>query len=247
MLAEAAVLEATLHSRRGNFSLQIECRFPSPWTVLFGPSGAGKTTLLRLLAGLDRDILRTHGSARVVFDGNTLTDTATGVWTLPGRRRTALVTQHPALFPHLTVFQNVAYGLRSLDRNAQAQRVKEMLALVAAEPLIDRRPQGLSGGEAQRVALARALAPAPQLLLLDEPFSALDGTTSDFLLDRLQPWLRAAGVQTVLATHDAADAFATGAEVALIHEGRVAAQGPAAQVLAPERNRLLERLTPSGD
>lgn len=241
------MLEATLHSRRGNFSLQIECRFPSPWTVLFGPSGAGKTTLLRLLAGLDRDTLRTHGSARVVFDGNTLTDTATGVWTLPGRRRTALVTQHPALFPHLTVFQNVAYGLRSLDRIAQAQRVKEMLALVAAEPLIDRRPQGLSGGEAQRVALARALAPAPQLLLLDEPFSALDGTTSDFLLDRLQPWLRAAGVQTVLATHDAADAFATGAEVALIHEGRVAAQGPAAQVLAPERNRLLERLTPSGD
>ena len=237
------MLDVALHSRRGSFSLQVECRFASAWTVLFGPSGAGKTTLLRLLAGLDRDTVRTRDGARVVFDGNTLTDSSAGLWTPPGRRRTALITQHAALFPHLTVFQNVAYGLRSLDRKAQADRVHQMLALVAADHLIERRPQGLSGGEAQRVALARALAPAPRLLLLDEPFSALDGATSDALLDRLQTWVRAAGVQTVLATHDAADAFATGAEVALIHEGRVAAQGPAAEVLAPERARLLGRLS----
>lgn len=235
------MLDVALHCRRGSFHLHVECCFASPWTVLFGPSGAGKTTLLRLLAGLDRDTVR--DGARILFDGHPLTDSAAALWTPPGRRRTALVTQHPALFPHLTVFQNVAYGLRHLDRRAQTTRVEEMLALVAADHLIHRRPHGLSGGEAQRVALARALAPAPRLLLLDEPFSALDGATSDALLDRLHSWLRAAGVQAIVATHDAADAFATAAEVALIHEGRLAAQGPATEVLAPERARLMNRLS----
>lgn len=235
------MLEIALDVRRGGFHLHVDCRFAADWTVLFGPSGAGKTTLLRMLAGLDRENIR--NGARIVLGGEPLTDSAAGLWTRPGRRRTALVTQQPALFPHLTVFQNVAYGLRQLDRRAQAGRVEEMLALVAAETLLHRRPLGLSGGEAQRVALARALAPAPRLLLLDEPFSALDGNTSDALLDRLHAWLRASSVQTVLATHDAADAFATGAEVALIHEGRLTAQGPAREVLASERTRLLQRLS----
>lgn len=237
------MLEIALDARRGGFHLQVDCRFAADWTVLFGPSGAGKTTLLRMLAGLDCENIRDRNGARIVLGGNPLTDSAAGLWTRPGRRRTALVTQQAALFPHLTVFQNVAYGLRQLDRRAQAARVEEMLALVAAETLLHRRPQGLSGGEAQRVALARALAPAPRLLLLDEPFSALDGNTSDALLDRLHAWLRASSVQTVLATHDAADAFATGAEVALIHEGRLTAQGPAREVLASERTRLLQRLS----
>ena len=235
------MLEIALDVRRGGFHLHVDCRFAADWTVLFGPSGAGKTTLLRMLAGLDRENIR--NGARIVLGGEPLTDSAAGLWTRPGRRRTALVTQQPALFPHLTVFQNVAYGLRQLDRRAQAGRVEEMLALVAAETLLHRRPLGLSGGEAQRVALARALAPAPRLLLLDEPFSALDGNTSDALLDRLHAWLRASSVQTVLATHDAADAFATGAEVALIHEGRLTAQGPAREVLVSERTRLLQRLS----
>ena len=117
-----------------------------------------------------------------------------------------------------------------------------MLRLVDALRLIHRRPRELSGCEAQRIALARALAPGPRLLLLDEPFSALDGAASDALLIRLKDWAVEHGVQTVMATHDATDALATAAEVALLHEGRLVALGPAAEVLADERERLQSRL-----
>jgi len=234
------VLEFALDARRGGFHLEIAARFAAPLTIVFGHSGAGKSTLLRLLAGLDRD--RT-GSARIVHEGRTLADLAAGVWLRPGRRLTALVAQQPALFPHLTVRENVAYGLAHFDRPACRERVKEMLEIADGMELIDRRPRSLSGGEAQRIALARALAPGPKLLLLDEPFSALDGPSADALLDRLQAWANANGVQTVMATHEAADAFATGAEVALLEEGRLAAQGPAKQVLAAERDRIRARLS----
>jgi molybdate transport system ATP-binding protein len=231
------VLEFSLDARRGSFHLQVECVFSSDWTVVFGPSGSGKSTLLRLLAGLEAPI---HG--RIALDKCALTDTAIGLYLAPGRRHTALVAQQTALFPHLTVAANVAYGLRGLDGATRAARVEEMLALAGATDLAGRRPHDLSGGEAQRVALARALAPAPRLLLLDEPFSALDGLASDALLERLQLWLRENKVQAVMATHDVTDALAMGAEVLLLREGRVAALGPAAEVLAAERERIALRL-----
>jgi len=240
------MLEIALDARRGSFRLELECRLAAGWTVVFGPSGAGKSTLLRLLAGLDRESVR-GGNARVVHEGSALTDSTAGVWLPPGRRQTALVAQQPALFPHLNVRSNVAYGIAHLQRTERDARVQEMLELVGGLELMDRHPRGLSGGEAQRVALARALATGPRLLLLDEPFSALDGTAADQLLDRLHAWVRANGVQTIQATHDATDAFITGAEVALLHEGRLAAQGPAEQVLAPERARLLGWLKPGAD
>jgi ABC-type sulfate/molybdate transport systems ATPase subunit len=239
------VLEFYLDAHRGSFHLEVECAFTSDWTVVFGPSGSGKSTLLRLLAGLDRPTC-----GRIALDKQALTETAIGLHLAPGRRHTALVAQQPALFPHLSVAANLAYGLRSpkysgMGRTARTARVNEMLALAGATDLAERRPQDLSGGEAQRVTLARALAPAPRLLLLDEPFSALDGQASDALLERLQLWLRENRVQAVMATHDVTDALATSAEVLFLREGRQAALGPAAEVLAAERERIALRLKSS--
>jgi|HubBroStandDraft_1064217.scaffolds.fasta_scaffold81702_2 ABC-type sulfate/molybdate transport systems ATPase subunit len=236
------MLECRLDARRGSFYLQVECRLATAWTVIFGPSGAGKTTLLRLLAGLDRDRSNSSGTERVVFNEIPLTDSQRGLRVPPGRRKTGMVAQQPALFPHLTAAANVAYGLHNLDRVSRSKRVDEMLDLVGAAELAQRSPRDLSGGQAQRVALARALAPAPKLLLLDEPFSALDGAASDLLLDRLRSWVDANSVQAILATHDVSDALMTGAEVLLLREGRQVALGPAAEVLAGERQRLLGRL-----
>lgn len=231
------MLEFALDTRRGAFHLNVQCRFASDWTVIFGPSGAGKSTLLRLLAGLDRP-----DSGKISLDEHELTDTRRRLYVKPGARQTALVAQQPALFPHLNVKANVVYGLAELDRRSRDARVEEMLELVDAKSLTARRPGDLSGGEAQRVALARALARLPRLLLLDEPFSALDGAASDALILRLQAWLREHRIQTVMVTHDATDAYAIGAEVALLGEGRVAAMGPVETALSAERARIVERL-----
>lgn len=236
------MLEIALDARRGSFHLQVECSFASEWTVIFGPSGAGKTTLLRLLAGLDLPTPSQAHKARVALDGQLLTDSAHGIWRKPGHRQTSMVVQQSAIFPHLSVAANVAYGLTHLDRPGRSARVNEMLDLVGASDLISRRAHELSGGEAQRIALARALAPQPRLLLLDEPFSALDGVASDALLLRLQAWTTEHRVQTVLATHDATDALASAAEVALLNEGQLAALGLATEVLAGERQRIINRL-----
>ena len=231
------MLEFAIDARRGSFHLHVECRLASEWTVIFGPSGAGKSTLLRLLAGLDRPDV---GS--IALDGHTLSDSARRVHQKPGHRNTALVAQQPALFPHMSVAANVSYGVVDLNRRQRAERIEEMLKLVDAENLAHRRPRDHSGGEAQRIALARAIAPLPHLLLLDEPFSALDGAASDALLERLKDWLRRRSVQTILVTHDATDAYASGAEVALLRDGQIVALGPADVVLADERRRILERL-----
>ncbi|WP_058185729.1 ABC transporter ATP-binding protein [Terracidiphilus gabretensis] len=226
------MVDCSFDLRRGGFHLRIACRFASEWTVIFGPSGAGKSTLLRMLAGLERG-----GAARIGVEDKEVAD-------LPaGRRRIGLLTQQAALFPHLSVSANVSYGLHGMTREARSVRVKEMLELVEAKNLADHRISDLSGGEVQRVALARALAPMPRLLLLDEPFSALDGKASNELLMRLQPWLRERNIQVIQATHDATDAFLTNAEVVLLQDGQIVAQGPAFEVLQTERERLTRNLS----
>ena len=131
------MLSFSLDSRRGSFHFHVECTFASDWTVIFGPSGAGKSTLLRLLAGLDHPI-----SGSIALDGRALTETAIGLRIPPGHRQTSLVSQQPALFPHLTAAANVAYGLHNLDRAARARRVDEMLDLVGAADLADSPPAG---------------------------------------------------------------------------------------------------------
>ena len=233
------MVEIQLNTVRGAFQLEVTCTFKALWNVIFGPSGAGKSTLLRLIAGLDRP-----QSGRIAIHGRYVTDAEMGLYVPPGprsyQRETALVTQQAALFPHMKVAANVAYGLAK--QGGAGTLTEAMLELVGASHLADRWPRTLSGGEAQRVALARALAPSPRLLLLDEPLSALDAAARDAVLMRVGPWLEEQRIQTILVTHDAADAIATEAEVVLLQEGRLVAQGPAATVLASERERLLTRL-----
>jgi ABC-type sulfate/molybdate transport systems ATPase subunit len=234
-----AVVELEIEASRGAFHLHVKAVFRSPWTVIFGPSGAGKSTLLRFIAGLE-----SSDSARISVDGRYVTDTATrlNLKPGPGERGVGLAMQQAALFPHLTAAENVAYGLRGYNRTQVREACADVLEVVGAEGLADRWPRSLSGGEAQRVALARALAPAPKLLLLDEPLSALDALARDAVLERLRKALAERKMQAILVTHDAADALATEAEVGLLHEGQLVAQGPAAQVLAEERARILERI-----
>ena len=231
------MVELQLKVRRGSFSLEIDCEFAALWTVAFGTSGAGKSTLLRMIAGLDRP-----DRGRIAIHGNYVTDTEIGLSLSPGKRSTGFVAQQSALFPHLSVHANVAYGLANLNEADRLKRISEMLELVGAQHLADRSSRSLSGGERQRISLARSLAPMPRLLLLDEPLSALDADARDIVLTRLQGWLMEKQIQTILVTHDAADALATEAEVAILQEGKLAALGPARIVLATERQRLLERL-----
>jgi iron(III) transport system ATP-binding protein len=192
--------------------------------VIVGPSGCGKSTLLRAVAGLNRPV-----AGRVRLDGATLSDESTFV--VPERRRVGWVPQAASLFPHLTVAQNVAFGLsrerRRADGSGRAGLAQELLELTGLGDLAARYPDQLSGGQAQRVALARALAAEPGLLLLDEPFAALDPQLRADLRDELSAMLRRLGVTAVLVTHDQAEALLIADTVIVMRDGGVAQQaGP---------------------
>jgi len=227
------VLDADIQLRHGDFRLEARFGLGSGWTVLFGPSGAGKTTLLRILSGL---LVPDRG--RISLDGCLLTDTAAHLNVPPGQRRIGFLTQQPALFPHLTGRANIAFGLHGVDRDASEQRVAEMLDLFDATSFADRRPAALSGGEQQRIALARALAPHPKLLLLDEPFAALDHTTKSAIVEKLH----ASGVPVLYVSHALADAWEMNADAIVLEAGRISSTGAAREVLAPYRDRLLDQL-----
>lgn len=213
----------------------------APITVLFGPSGSGKTSLLRCIAGLDRP----DPGSRIVFDDQIWDDDR--VHTPPQRRSIGFLFQDPALFPHLDVSRNVAYGLSAVPRRDRAARIETALEQVDAGHLRDRDPRTLSGGEAQRVALARALAPRPQLLLLDEPLSALDAPTRNRLQGQLRTWLLRAGLPAILVTHDRTEALATGDRIVVLIAGRVRQAGPPAEVFSrpidPEVARVVDMET----
>jgi ABC-type sulfate/molybdate transport systems ATPase subunit len=191
--------------------------------ALFGRSGAGKTLALRCLAGLERP-----DRGRIRIGGHVLFDSAAGVDVPVRRRRVGMVFQDYALFPHLTVAGNVLFGARSdangrrEDGDAREDTLREMLALCRLEGLAARRPRELSGGQRQRVALARALASRPEILLLDEPFAALDRETRGEVLGDLRAILDSTLVPTVLVTHDEREAKALGEEVVTLEAGRVA-------------------------
>lgn len=239
-LTNSRYMRIAIEQRFGNLLLSVSCFLKSPWTVLFGPSGAGKTSLLRLLGGLNKPAK--GGQGRIVFRGRTLMDLELGMWVPPAERGIGFVTQRPALFPHMDVVDNVAFGLERLSKRAARERASEMLRLFAAEQLAGRKPAALSGGEKQRVALARALAREPQMLLLDEPFSGLDAALKESILGNLSEWLEARAVPALYVSHDVAEAFQTGADVIVLRDGKVEAHGPASVVLAKEREQLLQQL-----
>lgn len=167
-------------------------------TALLGPSGCAKTTVLRLIAGLERPT-----SGTVTLDETILADGA--VFVPPEKRHIGLVFQDYALFPHLTVGSNVSFGLRGVGRKEARERTEEMLNIVGLEGFAKRYPHELSGGQQQRVALARALAPAPRVLLLDEPFSNLDADLRGQVREEIASIVERQNVTTVLVTHDEQD------------------------------------------
>jgi sulfate transport system ATP-binding protein len=178
--------------------------------ALLGPSGCGKTTLLRIIAGLERPDA-----------GAVLTDEVDVTATPVRSRNTGFVFQSYALFPHMTVFENVAYGLavRRRPKAEIARRVGELLALIQLEPFAERRPHQLSGGQRQRVSLARALASEPGVLLLDEPFAALDATVRRSLRRWLRRLHQVTHVTTVLVTHDVDEALDVADVVVVMNHG----------------------------
>jgi molybdate transport system ATP-binding protein len=195
--------------------------------VLVGPNGAGKTTALMMILGA-----LAPGRGRVSLDGAALFDRARGIDVPVERRRIGFVPQRYALFPHLDVVGNVAYGVRAASRDERERRAREALAELDASVLAARRPTQLSGGEMQRVALARALAGRPRALLLDEPLAALDVSvrrdTPRFLAERL----RALAIPTVIVTHDLADAGALDGDVVVLEAGVIAQRGRLPELVA---------------
>jgi molybdate transport system ATP-binding protein len=206
--------------------LRISCGRPSI-TVLFGASGSGKTTILRCLAGLERP-----DSGTIQWGEEVWFDHARSVYLPPQPRNIGLLSQEHSLFPHLTVAQNIGYGLRACPPPQRTERVAELLRLLGLAGLEGRLPRELSGGQQQRVALARAVVRRPRLLLLDEPLSALDSPTRVRLRGELRKVLIRLGIPTVLVTHDRTEALALGDDLVVMDDGAIVQRGPVQQVFS---------------
>jgi iron(III) transport system ATP-binding protein len=216
--ATRAADEVTLDIRRGEL------------VAVLGPSGCGKTTLLRLIAGFERP-----DAGRITVGGREVAGPR--AWVVPERRRIGMVFQDYALFPHLRVSGNVAFGVAGRPPRESAQLTRRTLELVGLQHKEDRYPHELSGGERQRVALARALAPEPELVLLDEPFSSLDATLRGDLRREVELILRDAEATALLVTHDQEEALSLADRVAVMREGRLVQVGAPEQVYARPAGR----------
>ncbi|MDV3130388.1 ABC transporter ATP-binding protein [Mycobacterium sp. 21AC1] len=197
----------------------VELTVPAgAFASVLGPSGSGKTTLLRCIAGFERP-----DAGVITLAGRELVSPTQNL--RPYARAVGIVPQEGALFPHLTVADNVGFGLSGQSRRARRARVAQLLDLVGLPELGERRPDQLSGGQQQRVALARALAPEPKLVLLDEPFSALDAQLRIELREEVRDLIRSTGSTTLLVTHDQAEAMSLSDHLIVMREGRVIAAG----------------------
>lgn len=200
---------------------------PPSVVILFGPSGCGKTTVLRCLAGLERP-----DDGTIQFNGERWLDVREGIMCSPQARALGYMSQDYSLFPHCTVAGNLAFGLGGVSKAERRQRIGETLRLLHIEDLVDRRPGQLSGGQQQRVALARAIARRPQLLLLDEPLSALDAPTRARLCGELRSLLKRLAIPAVVVTHDWAEALALGDTMVVMNHGRVVQTGTPQEVFS---------------
>jgi molybdate ABC transporter permease protein len=235
---ERATLEVDIVRRHPGFRLALCFSNRGRSLGLLGASGSGKSMTLACIAGLE-----TPDEGRIVLDGRVLFDAKAGIRLSPPERRVGIVFQDHALFPHLTVRQNIAFGLHGRPREELARRVNEWAQLTHVQELLDRLPAQLSGGQRQRVALARALAMEPAALLLDEPFSALDPHLRRQLEEQLRAVLARYRGATVFVTHDRSEAFRMCEELVVLGEGRVAAAGPRSELFARPRTLEAARVT----
>lgn len=233
-------LSAQIALRLGELDLDAELEVgPGELLAILGPNGAGKSTVLRCLAGLaavDR--------GRIAIDGTVVDDPSTGVFVEPERRSLGFVFQNYLLFEHMSVLENVAYGLRARRvRAADARRTAhEWLERVGLGASAGQRPGALSGGQSQRVALARALATNPRVLLLDEPLAALDAGTRTGVRRDLRRHLDSFDGMRILVTHDPVDAYALADRIAILEAGRIVQVGSLAEVTAHPRSRYVADL-----
>jgi molybdate transport system ATP-binding protein len=221
-----SLLVAHLALSREGFSLDMALEAPGGSTVaLLGPNGAGKSTALDALAGL-----QPIAAGRIALGERVWDEPSGGIFVPPQRRSVGVMFQHLALFPSLSVLENVAYGLRSRRRRNPVSAARRALESVGAAHLAGRRPSTLSGGEAQRVALARALASQPDLLLLDEPLSALDARSRPAARSRLREVLAAFAGPRVVVTHDPLEAMTLADRIVVLEGGRVTQEGTADEI-----------------
>lgn len=242
------MLSFELKKNLRHFTLDLSMEVGAETLVLIGHSGCGKSTLLRMLAGLiDLD------SGNIRLDGNKLLDTHSGAKPMPAEERdVGYLVQSYALFPHLSVTDNVAYGLSGMTLEEQTQRVEEALELVGIRPLARAMPRELSGGEQQRVALARALARRPKFLLLDEPLSALDISTRTRVRSELRSILDRLAIPCIVVTHDYEDARVLGEKIAVMEQGEILQYGTASEISRMPASRFVAAFTdtnllPAGD
>jgi ABC-type Fe3+/spermidine/putrescine transport system ATPase subunit len=214
---------------------QINLNVPEgKFMSLLGPSGCGKTTTLRMIAGLERT-----DNGRIIVDGRILSDNKT--LTAPERRGMGMVFQSYAVWPHMTVWDNVAYGLKfkGASRDTVKDRVRALLELVGLAQYAQRYPSQLSGGQQQRVALARALATEPSILLLDEPLSNLDALLRETMRFEIRSLQQRLGITTIYVTHAQDEALAVSDEVVVMSEGRILQHGPPEEVYSRPQSRFV--------
>lgn len=216
------MLDCRFRKRLPEFELDVDVRIEAQTLALVGRSGAGKSTLLNVIAGLARP-----DTGSVSLDGDALVDVESKIDKPPERRKVGYLFQHYALFPHLSVHDNIAYGLFRLDAPARTDRIDRAIALLGLGRVVRAHPTELSGGERQRAALARALVTEPKALLLDEPLAALDVESRARIRLELRDVLARLAIPTIVVTHDYDDARLLGDRIAAMHRGRVVQIGSA--------------------